>query len=297
MPLTHVNWRPDAPTDTQGVEQAARTLPWGARVTFLIHGFRFDPAVPAHSPHTHILSLRPRPGCWKALSWPRHLHLDRDAGHLGLAFGWPATGSPASVATRAFEAGAGLAELVDRLHRLRPDLSLSFFAHSLGARVALRALSGSPAGSISRVILMSGAEYRDAAQAALETPAGRAAQIVNIRTAENLPFDLAFRLTVPAPFFGSLPLSAGLQGFPNWTDLRIDCPRTRRDLRALGHRLRAPRTRFCHWSGYLRPGLFALYRRILDPSDTTIIAALKGLRAEPHRPSRIGGAGKRLSPL
>jgi pimeloyl-ACP methyl ester carboxylesterase len=46
-------------------------------------------------------------------------------------------------------------------------------AHSLGARVALTALETAPPAVIRRMILMSGAEYRGAAERALSLPRRR----------------------------------------------------------------------------------------------------------------------------
>ena len=300
MALIAVNWSAEGVLGQPELCRALDAQPTGGRVTVMIHGYRFDPFDAARDPHRHILGPSPRRDCWKAISWPRHLHVGRDPGHLGLAIGWPAQGRLRDVAARAFEAGRGLGAVLTLVARRRPDLQVGLIGHSLGARIALHALHHAPARSVSRVILLSGAEYRDLGRRAAASAAGRDARIVNIRTAENLPFDLAFRLCVPAGTLTALPLSAGLAGLPNWVDLRIDCPRTRSGLRALGHRIAAPRTRFCHWSGYLRPGLFPLYRRLLDPAQTPLLAAIAALDAPQPARSRIGGAGgaaRGLSPL
>ncbi len=293
MDVIAVNWSPDGLSGLSCVQDALADLPLGGSVTIMIHGYRFSPNDPNRSPHHHILARVPRPGCWKAISWPRHLHLDRGAGRLGIAFGWPALGRLAPVAARAFAAGEGLARLISRIDALRPDLHVSLFAHSLGARVALRALRHAPAQSVHRAILLSGAEYRAEARRALDSPAGRHVRIVNVRSAENLPFDLAFRLCVTPPNITDLPLSGGLRDAANWTDLSIDCARTRVMLRALGHTITAPSTRFCHWSGYLRPGLFPLYRRLLDPSEARLLDSIR----PPSPLPRAGGASAQLSPL
>lgn len=122
------------------------------------------------------------------------------------------------------------------------------------------------------------------------------AQIYNIRSLENLPFDIAFRLAVRPNSLGALPLAAGMPGQPNWTDLRIDCAKTRSGLAGLGHRIPAPRTRFCHWSVYLRPGLFPLYRRLLNPDDPISLRELPAIGADKSRRSR-GEEVSQLSPL
>lgn len=294
MDVIEVNWTSGGLSDLSRAERAIDALPLGGCITIMIHGFRFSPADALRSPHHHILSLVPRSGCWKAISWPRHLHLHR-ADRLGMAFGWPALGRLGPVAARALDAGDGLAHHLTRISELRPDVHVNLFAHSLGARVALRALRRAPTHAVHRAILLSGAEYRPLAIAAMSSPAGRTAQVISVRSSENLPFDLAFRACVPAPHLAALPLSAGLPDVPNWTDLSIDCVATLELLRDLGHRIPAPATRYCHWSGYLRPGLFPLYRRLLDPAQPNLLPRLRAMRPEPTRVS--GGAAPRLSPL
>lgn len=290
MDVIAINYAADGLSGLPDALPAIGALPTAASVTILIHGYRFSPSHPRRSPHSHILGRHPRPGCWKAISWPRHLHLDRSASHLGLAFGWPAVGRLPTVAARAFAAGEGLAHLLHQIHGARPDLHLNLFAHSLGARVALQAIRLAPPRSVHRAILLSGAEYRDHARAALAAPGGGSAHVINVRSAANLPFDLAFRALVPAPHLLALPLAAGLAA-ANWTDLSIDSAATRAHLLRLGHRIPAPALRFCHWSGYLRPGLFPLYRRLLDPAEAHLPHALRPA-VQPHS----GPGETRLSP-
>jgi pimeloyl-ACP methyl ester carboxylesterase len=67
--------------------------------------------------------------------------------------------------------GRGLGRMIDAIHRARPDVPVHIVAHSLGARVALTALETAPPAVIRRMILMSGAEYRGAAERALSRPA------------------------------------------------------------------------------------------------------------------------------
>ncbi len=242
-------------------------------ITLMTHGLRFHPGDPEHCPHTHILSFTPR-ACWKAVSWPKHLHLDRNPAVLGVGFGWPARGPLRRVAERAFDAGAALARVIQEIHRLRPDLQVNILAHSLGARVVLCAIGALPEGIVSRIILMSGAEYRSHAVAAMASPGGRGVQVLNMCSGENAPFDALFRLSVRAPNLGERALSAGLAHLPGWVDLRIDCPRHRSVLRGFGLRTRAPATRICHWSTYLRPGVFGLYRQVLDPTQPDLVPRL-----------------------
>ncbi len=243
------------------------------RVTVLTHGLRFAPGDPVHCPHSHILSFQPR-ACWKALSWPTHLHLDRRDDVLGVAFGWPARGPLPQVADRAFEIGQHMSHLIRAISVKRPDVRVNVMAHSLGARVALAALSDVPAGLVDTMILLSGAEYRATALAAMTSPAGRHARVLNVASRENAVFDGLFRLCVPAPTFGDRALSAGLRDVPGWVDLRIDCPRHHAELSRLGVRTTRGPGRVCHWSTYLKPGMFKLYRRILDPEDPALLPFL-----------------------
>jgi pimeloyl-ACP methyl ester carboxylesterase len=262
------------PVGNTTLAEALATLPPAHPVTILIHGYRFCPSQPDHDPHRHILSLAPRADCWKAVSWPRHLHLDRPQAGLGIGFGWPATGSLPRVAERAHDAGRRLGRMIDAIHCARPDLPVHVVAHSLGARVALTALETAPPAVIRRMILISGAEYRQAAQRALSLPSAAMTRVLNVTSGENAAFDLMFRLAVAPAHPFDRPLSAGLGHRPGCIDLRIDTAPARAGLQALGHRLRAPATRICHWSGYMRPGLFAVYRRFLDLSDPSFPMAL-----------------------
>jgi hypothetical protein len=100
------------PGGRRDARRSARRRCPGRPVTILIHGYRFCPSSAAHDPHRHILSLTPRRDCWKAVSWPRHLHLDRpgtgsasvSAGPPGgLCRAWP--GAPMT--------GRGLGRMID----------------------------------------------------------------------------------------------------------------------------------------------------------------------------------------
>lgn len=289
---TRSGWESTAPLGPR-----VQTLPSGSSVTVMIHGYRFSPWEPEHDPHDHILSLSPRRDCWKAVSWPRHLHLDRAGAGLGIGFGWHARGRLGPVAQDAFGVGDTLAALIREIRAERPDLHVNIIAHSLGARVALAALAALPRGHVDKMILMSGAEYRSLALAALASPAGRTAQVLNVTSGENRVFDAIYRLAVPAPAPGDWPLSVGLSGPGGWIDLRVDCPRTLAVLRGFGIRTRAPVTRVCHWSTYLRPGLFRLYRGVCDPARPDLLPRLAAALPRAAERSATRGPAPRLSPL
>ena len=63
----------------------------------------------------------------------------------------------------------------------------------------------------------------------------------------------------------------------NWLDLQIDQPETLKALASLGHHIAPPHLRVCHWSAYLRPGLFGLYRTLLCGPQTLTMAQLRML--------------------
>ncbi|WP_430449089.1 alpha/beta hydrolase [Rhodophyticola sp.] len=269
LPVTARSSQIDAP---ERLRDALAALPSGATATVMVHGYRFCPLSGPTDPHRHILSPAPQSACWKAISWPRHLHLNRPGAGLGIGFGWPATGPLREVAARAFVAGHALARTVRILRDTRPDLQVNIIAHSLGARVALAALDDLGAHDVARMILLSGAEYRGTADRAL---AGRSTRVLNVTSGENALFDMLFRALVPAPRWRDRPLSAGLgHPHPRWIDLAIDAPAHRMALARLGYPIRPPATRICHWSGYLRPGLFPLYRAVFDPAHAALFDRL-----------------------
>jgi hypothetical protein len=187
--------------------------------------------------------------------------------------------------------------MIHEIRDLRPDLHVCLLAHSLGARVALAALHDLSSGAVGRIILLSGAEYRGHALTAMATPGARGVEVVNVTSGENAPFDALFRLAVPATTLTDWPISAGFGDLAGWTDLRIDCADTRDALQRTGYRIRPPATRICHWSTYLRPGLFPLYRDLVDPKRPDPLPRLSASlpRPIPLRPAR--GPAPRLSPL
>ena len=110
----------------------------------------------------------------------------------------------------------------------------------------------------------------------MQTRAGQTAEFVNITTRENDLFDLLLEWSVRAPNAGDLSLGLGLaEPAGNWLDVQIDHGATLKALAALGHRIAAPERWICHWSAYLRPGLFALYRALLSGSDCLPLARLR----------------------
>ncbi len=238
-------------------------LPIGAPVVAMVHGWRYAPGLGGDCPHGSILSLTPPPADRRAISWPRHLKLDGAEG-LAIALAWPALCDPWRAHARAARAGAALARIAGVVDALsgRP---LHVIAHSMGARVALRALTHAKPGQFGRLILLAAAEARGPALSALCSPAGQVAEVINVTTRENDLFDACFEWSLHLGLRTSIGQGLG-RDHPGWHDLWIDQPRTRGQLAALGHPLAPPPGRICHWSPYLRPGTFPLYRALLDGS-------------------------------
>lgn len=282
MPLHQVNVihdRLDTSSDTVARWLAAAP---GAPVVVMIHGMKFLPHDPDHCPHTHILSMSPTPGCARAVSWPAHLGIGRSGASpepICIAFGWPARGSVWRAWRQSARAAGALATLLRLLHRADPHRTTGILAHSMGARLALAALPQLPRGAVSRLVLLAGAAFLGDATRAVASPAGQAAEFLNVTSRENDLFDILLETLLLAP---ERTVGAGLKTpHPNWTDLQIDDAASRRALSGLGFPTAAPTRRICHWSGYLRPGLFPLYRAFLTRPDTLPLSVLA--RAQPRR--------------
>ncbi|MHC0053215.1 alpha/beta hydrolase [Actibacterium sp. D379-3] len=301
MPLVQVNAHKSLPFPAAGgdlqadLARALHDVPPGAPVVILLHGFKFSPFRPGKSPHGHILSLTPDRDTPKVISWPRHLGFSgtRPDEGLCIAFGWEASGHIWRAYGEAARAGAALARLTAAIRTLRPGQQVDLLAHSLGARVALSALPHMAPGTLRRAILMAPAELSSRAGALLDTPAGHMAEFLNVTSRENDLFDFLLEgVIVPhRPRERSLGHNAPLH--PNWCDLQIDHADTLETLARLGHRIAPPARRVCHWSPYLRPGMFGLYRAFLDGSLP--LAALP--RARSPRWSRLLAPPRTAFPL
>ena len=241
----------------------------GTPVTIMLHGYRYSPAHPAKDPHQSIYAPTPSGRNAGTLSWSRRLGLG--GARAGIGFGWRADGTIWAAHAEAARAGHALAQLIARLRSAGAG-PVGLVAHSLGGRVALSALAHLDAGDVGRMVLLSAAEFHETAMQALATPAGRAAQVLNVTSRENDLYDKAFELLIgdtqgPA-------LGAGVDA-PNVVTVQIDCARHRDGLRALGYPTAAPVRRICHWSAYMRPGLFPLYRAFLHRPDTLTLHMLR----------------------
>nr|WP_272490795.1 alpha/beta hydrolase [Mesobacterium pallidum] len=240
----------------------------------MVHGFKYRPGLAGRCPHEHILAARPRTHR-RACSWPEALGFgagQSDEG-LALAFGWPAQGTIWGAYGRAAGAGAQLARLIRQVRRMAPRRPVHAIAHSLGVRVVLQSLPHLAPGDLGRLIGLNPAEYHGAAQEALETPAGRRAEMLTVWGPENLVYDLAFQASVrPAQRRDRALGLHPLQGSAHHL-LRLDCPETATHLARLGHDITAPRRLACHWQPYLRPGLWPLYSALLREPERTPLSA------------------------
>ena len=241
----------------------------GAPVLIMLHGYRYSPSQPRLSPHNYILQDSPHE------SWPHQMGYGEGTPDQGLciAFGWEAGGTIWRAHREASRSAHALASLIRQLSA-RGAGPVNIMAHSLGARVALGALSHLSPGMIGRMILMTGAELRSTAEAALMTAAGLGAQVLNVISRENDVFDFLYEWLVVPHRLGARSLGAGL-ALPHCVTAQIDNPDHLSGLKLLGFPIPIATRRICHWSSYTRPGLFPLYREFLSGSGKIDLADLR----------------------
>ncbi len=238
-------------------------------IVIMIHGLKYTPFTPKICPHRFILSLTPDTTCSRALSWPRHLGFTVENTPLAIGFGWPAGHRIRAAYRTAKRVGIALAQLIAEIKRTCPTRPVQIITHSLGARVFFAALPHLPAHSIGRAVIMSGAELCDQAQAAMATPAGQTLDLFNITSRENDLYDCLLEYAVAPLTWNARAIGAGLGGdVNNWVDIQMDHDGTLVALGKLGFRIAEPTRRICHWSSYIRPGMFPFYRYLLRaPKD------------------------------
>lgn len=259
----------------------------GGPVIVMAHGYKYRPGAGASCPHRHLLSLDPDHLPWRAPSWPRQLGYGLGHTHEGLAipFGWNAGGTLRQAQASAFAAGRALAQVCALLHAQAPNRPLHVIGHSLGIELALEALHHLPAGSISRIVSLYGASFQSRAHAALATPAGQAAEFINVTSRENDPFDFLFERLTRLQTRGDKGIGQGLDA-SNAVTLQLDCAATLSHLQDMGYTIAQPQRRICHWSSYMRPGALRFYRHLLRYPERTPLSQLRiGLpnRSTPRR--------------
>ena len=270
-----------SPRPTAPCANPSGTSPARPPLVIMVHGYRFQPDDPRHCPHRHILSDHASHPCRKAASWPRGLGIGPN--RLGLAFGWAARGSIWQAYARAEEAGRALARVITEIRRLDPQREIHALGHSLGARVLLAALSALEAPALGRVLLLAGADHVSHLDTALSSPSGRQARLLHVTSGENLVYDLMLGGLVGAPAPGDRVL--GRAGHPDLPELRLDDPQHLAGLSAMGFPLAQPDRRICHWSSYLRPGAFPLYRALTGPRGAALHGEVTRMAAKRPAPA------------
>ncbi|MFQ6553229.1 alpha/beta hydrolase [Aestuariibius insulae] len=267
------------------IGNAAQSASTTGPVIVMIHGYKYAPDHPQACPHDLLLSVAPQRSCNRIVSWPRRLGFGRQTSEgTALAFAWHARGTLGQAYRHAGEAGLHLAREISALKAAEPTRPIHIFAHSLGARVALSALHQLQPGDVHRIILLTGAEFRDRAAAAMETPAGRTAEVINITTRENDFFDLVTERWLSPLRIWRRTLGHGLRDpRPNWLDIEIDQPESITALRGFGFPIAPVARRICHWSTYLRPGLFPFYQALLRRPEQLPFSALRAALPERQR--------------
>ncbi|WP_417807925.1 alpha/beta hydrolase [Thioclava sp.] len=264
MPLFNINACEDIPPDLLA---QAKALPEGAPIVVMVHGYGYSPTDPRRDPHAHIFALEPSYDLNTALSWPRALGLGGQNPVEGIAvgFGWESSGRLARIYDMAEIAAQRLARLTTRL-ALVSGRPVGIIAHSMGCRVALRALRHLHEGRVSRMVLLAAAEFQSRAEEAMTSPAGRACEILNVTTRENDIFDLLMELGVGRG--RERCIGNGLtRPLRNWLDLQIDAPEVIATLCNIGYPVGVADRRVSHFSCYMREGLFDLYRTVLRAPD------------------------------
>ncbi|MEC9347849.1 MAG: hypothetical protein VYB54_16610 [Pseudomonadota bacterium] len=316
----------DGPGDLDA--HLARLIPANGPITIMIHGFQYAPEAPPATPATrsanphsqiyHFVEPDSEPGGEierdsHATPWPKRLGFEDDSGETGLAvaFGWSshpayrhgtwrdwlssvswrqrgATTYYARAYRRATNAGLALAILIARLHAVAPGRPLSIYAHSLGTRVALKAVEllaerRHPAlGAMERIVLIAGAEHRGHARAVLnainQARIGRP-HVYNLMTTRDSVLEYwgrRFAAFVRREEFGPLTFwdritrvlvggtVIGRHGKPlfvrysRWVDLCMDAPEVAEALD-----LPEPGGRVDHWTLFTHPPFIAFAARLI----------------------------------
>lgn len=262
-------------------------------IVIMVHGMKYAPHCPKLCPHQFIFAFTPKRHRKGIRSWPRHLGFTENCDGLVIGFGWPAGDKLYQAFNEAPHSGEALACFIEDLKRHAPERQIQVICHSMGARVFLSALPYLKARSVQRAVIMSGAELRNNARDAQATEAGRKVEIFNITSRENDIFDFLLEVAI-SPFSGkTAAIGRGLgKDFDNWIDIQMDQKETLNALAGIGFRIAPPTRRICHWSPYIRPGMFPFYRRLLRNPERLPAALLAT-----HLPDKTSARWSRLFAL
>ncbi|PSL18840.1 alpha/beta fold hydrolase [Shimia abyssi] len=237
-------------------------------ITIMIHGYTFQPESQNHCPHRHIFSMQETEHP-KVPSWPRHLGL-HSAG-IGIAFGWSARGTLKTALRSAAQACHALATLITLLRQIAPKNPIHLMGHSMGSYLALETLPRLKAGDIGHIVMLNAAAFQSDALKALQSPAGARAHVFNVTSRENNLIDRTYAYALgrtDATLCHGLPAANALT-------IPLDNTATLDALASIGFPIAPPRHRVCHWSTYLRPGVFPLYKSLLNDSSPITLHQLK----------------------
>lgn len=277
--MAHFAANSSQPLRTEQIEALAQTPQ--APVVVMLHGFRYCPNDATANPHDHILAPLPQRAHWKIRSWPHALDL---TGGDTLGYGWSAQGTIWQAYDAAAAEGAHLARLIRQIRQAVPHRPISVIGHSLGARVALQALHYLEAGDLHRAVLLSPAEFRRPARDAAVSAAGQRTEIFSMLSHHNTAYDLLLRAALPTH---GRALGGKGPDLRNWLDVHLDAAPTREGLARMGHGLGPADKRVCHWSAYLRDGVWPFYRDLLTRPGATPLPWLR----DTLRPQAAGGWG------
>lgn len=226
-------------------------------IIILVHGYKYLPGKPEFCPHKKVFGDHSQ-------GWPGQLGFTGQSDQTGLciALGWHARGPLRAMYFRAQSVGKHIAELVTLLRKQNPGRAVHLVAHSLGSEACLCALAHLTPGAICRMVLLTGASYASRAMQLLSTPAGRAAEVLNVTSRENDLFDAMFEHIVPSDVRQDRTIGQGISA-PNAVTVQLDCPDTLAALHGLGFDVAPPLRRVCHWSAYTRPGVMRFYETFL----------------------------------
>jgi len=280
MPILRLNAGPGGLIVHGSPAAALPTVRTAARgtgpVMVLIHGFKYDPEDTAFSPHTSIFGTEMHHHKDGNVQWLRHLGFcsgNSDEG-LAIAFAWRARGNLWRAERAARVAGQHLAEVIALIRRAAPRRPVHVISHSMGSEVVFEALQNLPAHAVQRIIALSGASYASRATAAMQSRAGRTAELFNIISRENDVFDFMYERLIAPPSAGDRAMGMGLE-LPNVANLQLDCAHTLAALTRFGGHVAPPARRMCHWSGYTRPGALRFYAHVLRNPPAVALCALQ----------------------